>query len=183
MTATSWRVTRPQRGDLIAGITVALVLVPQSIAYATLAGMPPVHGLYAAAVAPVLASLVGSSPYLQTGPTALTSLLVVGALAPFPELTVAQYVAHAGLLALVVGVFRLALGLVRSGVIAYLMSQPVVAGFTFSAATIIAATQVPAVLGVDGTSGNPLAAAFGALSSPSAWSGSDDRDRRSPSSW
>ena len=87
----------------MAGLTVALVLVPQSLAYAVLAGLPPVHGLYAAAVAPILAALVGSSPYLQTGPTALTSLLVLGALAPLPELSPAEYVAHAGLLALVVG--------------------------------------------------------------------------------
>lgn len=66
----------PTVGDLLAGLSVATVLVPQSVAYATLAGMPPVHGLYAAAVAPVLAGLVGSSPYLHTGPTAVTSLLV-----------------------------------------------------------------------------------------------------------
>src|SRR5690606_8415318 len=67
--------TRPTWDDLAAGISVALVLVPQALAYAHLAGLPPVHGLYAAAVAPIAAALVGSSPYLQTGPVALTSLL------------------------------------------------------------------------------------------------------------
>ena len=74
--------TRPRRGDLVAGVTVAMVLVPQSIAYAALAGLPPQAGLYAAAAAPLMAAPVGSSPYLQTGPVALTSLLVVGALSP-----------------------------------------------------------------------------------------------------
>ncbi len=160
---------RPEWGDLVGGISVAMLLVPQSIAYAALAGMPPVHGLYAAAVAPVLAALVGSSPYLQTGPTALTSLLVLGALAPFPELTLAQYVAHAGLLALLVGVLRVALGVVRGGFVAYLMSQPVVAGFTLGAAVLIAASQVPAVLGSDVAENNPLLAAAEAGLDPSAW--------------
>lgn len=160
----------PRSGDLLAGLTVALVLVPQSIAYAALAGMPPVHGLYAAAVAPVLAGLVGSSPYLQTGPTAVTSLLVVGSLAPFGELSTAEYVAHAGLLAVVVGLFRLVLGLLRGGFVAYLMSQPVVAGFTFAAAVIIAASQVPAALGAPAGRGNTLAAAADALTDPGSWS-------------
>nr|WP_297418007.1 SulP family inorganic anion transporter [uncultured Nocardioides sp.] len=160
----------PTVGDLLAGLSVATVLVPQSVAYATLAGMPPVHGLYAAAVAPVLAGLVGSSPYLQTGPTAVTSLLVAGSLAPLGELSTAEYVAHAGLLAVMVGVFRLLLGVVRGGVVAYLMSQPVVAGFTFATAVIITAAQVPAALGTTSSATNPLAGAVEALSSPDAWS-------------
>lgn len=160
----------PRSGDLLAGLTVALVLVPQSIAYAALAGLPPVHGLYAAAVAPVLAGLVGSSPYLQSGPTAVTSLLVVGSLAPLGQLTTAEYVAHAGLLAVVVGVFRMALGLLRGGFVAYLMSQPVVAGFTFGAAVIIAASQVPAALGTSASAENPLAAAVEAVADPASWS-------------
>jgi SulP family sulfate permease len=71
---------RPAAGDLVAGVTVALVLLPQSLAYAQLAGMPPERGLYAAAVAPLAAAAFASSPYLQTGPVALTSLLVLGAL-------------------------------------------------------------------------------------------------------
>ena len=78
--------TLPSRGDLIAGLTIALIVVPQSMAYAQLAGLPPVHGLYAAAAAPILGALAGSSPYLQTGPVAMTSLLTLGALAPLaPE--------------------------------------------------------------------------------------------------
>jgi sulfate permease, SulP family len=162
-----WR--GPVRGDVIAGVTVALVLVPQAIAYALLAGVPPVHGLYAAAVAPILAGLVGSSPYLQTGPVALTSLLTFGALAPtIPEGT-ESYAAHAALLAVIVGATRLLVGLARGGFVAYLMSQPVVAAFTLAAGVLIATSQVPALLGVSVSSDNPLAAAAEALTQPGDW--------------
>jgi SulP family sulfate permease len=164
------RLPRPQRGDLLAGLTVALVLVPQSLAYAALAGLPPEHGLYAAAVAPLLSGLVGSSPYLQTGPTAITSLLVLGAISPLPALTPPEYAAHAALLALVVGVTRAALGLARGGVIAYLMSQPVLAGFTWGAAALIMASQVPAALGRQASSDAPLSAAAAAIGDPGGWS-------------
>ena len=164
------RFPRPVRGDLLAGLTVALVLIPQSLAYATLAGLPPVHGLYAAAVAPILAGLVGSSPYLQTGPTAITSLLVLGAIAPLPELSPTEYAAHAALLALVAGAARLVLGLARGGVIAYLMSQPVLAGFTWAAAALIVASQLPTALGVTAPNEDPLAATVDALGNPGAWS-------------
>lgn len=160
---------RPTRGDLIAGITVALVLVPQAIAYALLAGVPPVHGLYAAAAAPIVAGLIGSSPYLQTGPVALTSLLTFGALAPSIPVGTADYAAHAALLALIVGVTRFAVGAVRGGFVAYLMSQPVVAAFTLAAAVLIAGSQVPALLGVTVTSDNSLVAAVQALGQPSTW--------------
>lgn len=159
----------PTRGDLVAGVTVALVLVPQSMAYAALAGLPPEAGLYAAAAAPLFGALVGSSPYLQTGPVALTSLLVLGALAPVAAQGSSSYVAHAALLALVVGVVRTLVGVVRGGFVAYLMSQPVVAAFTWSAAVLILCSQVPAALGVDPGSGNPLVAALLALAAPGEW--------------
>ena len=133
------RVQGPSRGDVIAGITVALVLVPQSLAYAELAGMPVVNGLYTAAVATVAAGLIGSSPYLQTGPTALTSLLTFGALAPIAAAESPSFVVHAALLALLVGVARVAIGALRWGVLAYLMSQPVVSAFTVAAAILIVA--------------------------------------------
>ncbi len=160
----------PTRGDVVAGVTVALVLVPQAIAYALLAGVPPVHGLYAAAMAPILAGLVGSSPYLQTGPVALTSLLTFGALAPtIPEGT-ESYAAHAALLALIVGVTRFLVGLVRGGFVAYLMSQPVVAAFTLAASVLIVSSQIPSLVGAGGSSTSPLVAAFQALTRPADWS-------------
>jgi len=138
------RADRPRPGDLVAGLSVALVLVPQSLAYAGLAGLPPERGLYAAAFVPIAAAVFASSPYLQTGPTALTSLLTFGALSALAAPFSAEFVALAALLALVVGVARLATGLLRAGTIAYLMSQPVVLGFSTAAAVLIVASQVPA---------------------------------------
>ena len=162
--------TRPQTGDLVAGLTVALVLIPQSIAYASLAGLSPQQGLYAAAVAPLLASLAGSSPYLQTGPVALTSLLTLGALAPLGLDDPAAYAAAAALLAVIVGATRLIVGLTRLGFVSYLMSQPVVAAFTLGASLLIACSQLPALLGVSATSANPVLAALQALAQPRGWS-------------
>lgn len=163
------RMPRPTRGDLVAGLTVALVLIPQSMAYAELAGVPARHGLYAAAVAPVLAALASSSPYLQTGPVALTSLLVLGSLASLAEVGTEDFARHAMLLALIVGVLRLLIGVLRLGFVAYLMSQPVIAAFTLGAALLIASSQIPALLGTVATSTNPLLAAAQALVLPGSW--------------
>jgi len=113
---------RPVPGDLLAGFTVALVLIPQSLAYAVLAGMPPEHGLYAAAIPLLVAAPLASSPYLQTGPVALTAVLTFGALSAVAEPGSDRYVELGLLLALLVGVVRLAIGLTRAGVIAYLLS-------------------------------------------------------------
>lgn len=165
--------TRPTWDDVAAGISVALVLVPQALAYAQLAGLPPVHGLYAAAVAPIAGALIGSSPYLQTGPVALTSLLTFGALAPLAAagpVGSAAFAAHAALLALLVGAIRLLLGLLRWGGLAYFMSLPVVTGFTVAAALLIICAQVPGLVGVPPDAANPAVAAVRALSQPHRWS-------------
>lgn len=161
--------SRPRRGDLVAGVTVAMVLIPQSIAYAALAGLPPQAGLYAAAAAPLMAAPVGSSPYLQTGPVALTSLLVVGALSPVASPGAGDYVALAALLALVVGAVRVLVGVTRTGVVAYLMSQPVVAAFTLAAAALIVCSQVPALVGLTSESANPVSGAAIAVTTPGEW--------------
>lgn len=163
-------IVRPARGDLVAAATVAAVLVPQALAYAALAGLPPVHGLYAAVAATLAGALVGSSPYLQTGPVAVTSLLTFGALAPLADPGGLAFAGLAAVLALVVGVVRVAIGLLGGGPIAYLMSQPVIVSFTAAAALIIIATQVPSLLGADGTTGNPLPAAARLLLDPAGWS-------------
>ncbi len=162
---------RPSRGDVVAGVSVALVLVPQSLAYAELAGLPPVRGLYAAAAAPVAASLVGSSPYLQTGPVALTSLLTIGALAPLAPAGTAEFAGMAALLAFLVGVARVALGLLRWGALSYLMSVPVVTGFTVAAAVLIIASQLPALVGAGSGGGteNPLVRAVDVITAAKAW--------------
>ena len=138
-------------GDLVAGLSVAPVLVPQSLAYAQLAGMPAYRGLYAAALPPIAAALFASSPYLQTGPVALTALLTFGALSAQAPPGSDEYVALGVLLALVVGITRLAIGLLRAGVVAYLCRAPMLLGFLPAAAILIVASQLPAALGVTPT--------------------------------
>ncbi|MGH9034816.1 MAG: SulP family inorganic anion transporter, partial [Acidimicrobiia bacterium] len=155
-------------GDLMAGVTVALVLVPQSLAYAELAGVPAVRGLYAAAAACLAAAFFASSPYLQTGPVALTALLSLGALGHLARPGSARYIGLAALLAVVVGVVRLALGVLRLGGLAYMMSQPVVIGFSTGGALVILATQLPTALGAD-PDGGIFPSAFSALAHPGRW--------------
>ena len=162
-------VVKPVRGDFLAGISVALVLIPQALAYAKIAGVDPVHGLYAAVAAPIAGALIGSSPYLQTGPVAVTSLLTYGALAALGDPFSAKFALLAGLLAIMVGLVRLGIGLVGGGPIAYLMSQPVVVSFTSAAAILIISSQLPGLLGVDAGSGNPFVVALSALSQPADW--------------
>jgi len=155
--------------DLLAGLGVALVLIPQSLAYAELAGLPAHHGLYAAALAPMAAAYFASSPWLQTGPVALTSLLTLGALLPLAPPGSREFVALAGLLALVVGVARIVVGLFRWGWIAFLLSQPVLRGFTAAAALLIIGSQIPAALGVDPPTAGVGQRAFWTLTQPSSW--------------
>jgi SulP family sulfate permease len=155
--------------DVVAGLSVALVLIPQSLAYAQLAGLPPERGLYAAALAPIAGALVGSSPYLQTGPTAVTSMLVLGTLSAVAPIGGPEYIALAALLAILVGAWRVLLGLVKGGPLAYLMSQPVLIGFTAASGLLIISSQLPAALGVRAAAINPLTAAWEVLRSPGAW--------------
>lgn len=148
---------------------MALVLIPQSLAYAELAGLPPYYGLYAAMLPPIAAAFFASSPYLQTGPVAMTSLLTFGALAPLAVPGGAEYVGLAALLALIVGAARLAIGTVRIGWIAYLMSHPVLVGFTAAAALLIAGSQLPTVLGAAAPDGDLVGRAIWSLLHPGAW--------------
>jgi SulP family sulfate permease len=135
------------RGDVVAGATVGLLVVPQGLAYATLAGLPPIHGLYCALLPTVAGALCGWSHQLHTGPVAMSAILVATTLAPLAEPGSARWIELALLLTLLVGVVRLALGLVRASALVRLVSHPVLAGFTAGAALVIAATQLPALLG------------------------------------
>ena len=162
--------SRPSTGDLIAGVSVALVAIPQSLAYAELAGLPPQYGLYATALPSLLAAVFVSSRYLQTGPVALTALLTYGALSAVADPGGSDYIERAALLALLVGAMRLVLGIVRMGRVAYLLSEPVVTGFTAGAAVVIVASQLPKVFDVD-PDGEVLAAAVAALRNPDEWNG------------
>ncbi len=161
--------SRPVPADLLAGLSVAMVLVPQSMAYAELAGLPSHLGLFASALPPILAAFFASSPYLQTGPVALTSLLTFGALAGLAEVGTPDYVAMAALLALLVGVTRLLLGVFRLGMVTYLMRDPVVTGFTSAAAILILASQLPKTLGVAAPTGSVLWRAGWALGHVDHW--------------
>jgi len=146
------------RADLIAGLTVALVLIPQSMAYATLAGLPEVYGLYISFVPVFVAALWGSSRQLGTGPVAVVSTMTATTLTPVvilmmpsgytPEQYMAMYIPTAMLLTLLVGIFQFALGAFRLGAIVNFLSHPVIVGFTNAAALFIGLTQVSKVFGV-----------------------------------
>lgn len=136
------------RGDLVAGITVALVLIPQALAYAKLAGLPPHIGLYAALLPAVVAALFGSCGQLSTGPVALTSLLVGASILPLGATAGGDLVGLALLLALLSGLIQLALGVLRLGWLLNLLSVPVLMGFVNAAALIICLTQIPPLLGL-----------------------------------
>ena len=136
------------KADCIAGLTVALVLVPQSMAYAQLAGLPAYYGLYAAFLPVAVAALWGSSSQLGTGPVAVASLLTASALTPLAAPGSEDFVALAILLALLVGVVQLALGVFKLGVVVNFLSHPVIVGFTNAAALIIGLSQVNKIIGV-----------------------------------
>ena len=136
------------KADLIAGITVALVLIPQSMAYAQLAGLPPYYGLYAAFLPGIIAALWGSSAQLATGPVAVASLLTASTLAPLAASGSEQFVALAILMAMLVGIIQLALGAFKLGVVVNFLSHPVIVGFTNAAAIIIGLSQLNKLFGV-----------------------------------
>jgi MFS superfamily sulfate permease-like transporter len=136
------------RADFLAGVTVALILVPQSMAYAQLAGLPVVYGLYASFVPVIIASLWGSSSQLHTGPVAMLSLMSAAALIPFATPGSANFIELSIMLALMVGILRLALGVFKLGAIINLLSSPVIVGFTNAAALIIGLSQLSKIIGV-----------------------------------
>ncbi len=136
------------RADLVAGITVALILVPQSMAYAQLAGLPVLYGLYASSIPVIVASLWGSSSQLHSGPVAMLSLMSAAALTPLATPGSHDFIALSIMLALMVGVLRLALGIFKRGAIVNLLSSPVIVGFTNAAALIIGFSQLSKIIGV-----------------------------------
>ncbi len=135
------------RADIIAGITVAMVLIPQSMAYANLANLPPEYGLFAAFLPPMIAALLGSSRQLATGPVAVVSLMTALAIAPLTN-DPTEFILYAILLAFMVGVVQVTLGMLRLGVLVNFLSHPVVLGFTNAAAIIIATSQLGKLFGV-----------------------------------
>ena len=136
------------RIDIIAGLTVALVLIPQSMAYAQLAGLPAYYGLYASFLPPLIAALFGSSRQLATGPVAVVSLMTAASLEPLATAGSEGYIAYAIALAIIVGIFQFSLGLFKLGLVVNFLSHPVVNGFTNAAAIIIASSQLSKIFGV-----------------------------------
>jgi SulP family sulfate permease len=163
------RVVRVWLRDLVAGVSVALVLVPQALAYAELAGLAAVVGLIAAGLPLIVAAPMASSPYLQTGPTAMLALLTFGILSSMYQVFTPEYAAAAALLALTVGLIRMFLGLGRFGAVAYFMSQPVMHGFSSAAALLIILSQLPAALGTTTTAPNPTLGLLDTISHPATW--------------
>ena len=141
------------RKDFIAGLTVALVLIPQSMAYAQLAGLPPHYGLYASLLPPLVAAFFGSSRQLATGPVAMVSLMTAAALEPLATAGSEAFVGYAIALAFMVGLFQLVLGLFRLGILLNFLSHPVVIGFVNAAAIIIATSQLGKLFGVNAEKG------------------------------
>ena len=138
------------RSEALAGLTVGLMVIPQGVAYAALAGMPLVTGIYASMLPALIAVLFSSSVRLSVGPTALTCLLISASLSGLAEPGSAQWIALAVWLALLSGLLQIALGFARFGWLLNLVNSPVLMAFTQAAAVLIIASQLPALLGLGG---------------------------------
>ena len=136
------------KGDLTAGLTVGVMLIPQGMAYAMIAGLPPIYGLYASTIPLILYAIFGTSRQLAVGPVAMVSLLTAAGIGAMAEGGTETYIALAIALALMVGVIQLLLGLFRLGFLVNFLSHPVISGFTSAAALIIGLSQLKHLLGV-----------------------------------
>ncbi len=137
------------RGDLIAGLTVGIMLVPQGMAYAMIAGMPPIYGLYAALVPPVVYALMGTSRQLAVGPVAMDSLLVAAGVGALQLTDPEDYIAAVLFLTLIIGSLQLLLGILKMGFFVNFLSKPVISGFTSAAAILISLGQLNHILGTN----------------------------------
>lgn len=136
------------RGDLTAGLTTAVMLIPQGMAYSMLAGLPPIMGLYASTIPILVYSLLGTSRQLAVGPVAMVSLLTAAGVGTLAAGGTEAYIAYAVLLALIVGVLQFGMGIARLGMLTNFLSHPILAGFTSAAAIIIASSQLKHLMGV-----------------------------------
>lgn len=137
------------KGDLAAGLTVGVMLIPQGMAYAMLAGLPPIYGLYASILPLILYAIFGTSRQLAVGPVAMVSLLIAAGVGAVAEIGSETYIQLAILLALMVGLIQFLMGLFRLGFLVNFLSHPVVSGFTSAAALIIGFSQLKHLLGID----------------------------------
>ncbi|MAO63908.1 MAG: sodium-independent anion transporter [Balneola sp.] len=137
------------KGDLNAGITVGIMLIPQGMAYAMLAGLPPIYGLYASIVPLILYAIFGTSRQLAVGPVAMVSLLVLAGVGEVAEVGSDRFIQLAIMTAMGVGLFQFFMGVFRMGFLVNFLSHPVLSGFTSAAALIIGGSQVKSILGID----------------------------------
>ncbi len=144
------------RADLIAGITGAMIVLPQGVAFATIAGLPPEYGLYAAMLPAIIAALFGSSWHLVSGPTTAISIAVFAAISPLADPGSPEFIRMVITLTFLTGLFQLILGMARMGVLVNFISHTVVIGFTAGAALLIAASQVKNFLGINIVRGAPF---------------------------
>ena len=148
------RVSRESlRSDIIAGLIAALIVLPQGVAFATLAGLPPQYGLYCAMVPAIVAALWGSSWHQISGPTNALSLVVFVTVAPLALPFSGEYIALVLTLTLIVGLLQLAMGIARLGALVNFISHTVIVGFTAGAGLLIIAAQLPKFFGVQGPMG------------------------------
>jgi len=141
------------KADLIAGFTGAVIVLPQGVAFATIAGLPPEYGLYTAMVTPIIAALFGSSRHLISGPTTAISIVVFAAISNHAEPGTTEFISLVLTLTFLAGVYQLAFGLARLGTLVNFVSHTVVIGFTAGAAILIATSQMKNVLGIEVTRG------------------------------
>ncbi|WP_116108526.1 SulP family inorganic anion transporter [Lewinella sp. IMCC34191] len=137
------------RQDLLSGLTVTVVLVPQAMAYGLLAGVPPVYGLYASLVPLIVYSLLASTPHIAVGPTALASLLTLNGLSDLAAVGTEEFIRLALQLAALTGFIQLLFGMLRLGGLVSLLSRPVLSGFVSAAAVLIVASQLKSLFGLD----------------------------------
>ena len=137
------------KGDISAGLTVGVMLIPQGMAYAFIAGLPPVYGLYASIVPIFIYAIFGTSRQLAVGPVAMVSLLTATALGSFEGLSNSDYIIYAILLAFLVGAIQFLLGVFRLGFVVNFLSHPVISGFTSAVALIIGIGQLKNLLGIE----------------------------------
>ena len=153
------------RPDLIAGLTVAVILLPQAIAFALIADLPPQMGIYTAVIAAIIGGLWGSSSQTHTGPTNAISLLVLSILLANFEPGTADFILAAGMLALMAGLFQLILGLARLGILVNFVSHSVIVGFATGAGVLIAVNQLPHLLGIEVSGENLITNLYDLISS------------------
>ncbi|WP_420582851.1 SulP family inorganic anion transporter [Reichenbachiella sp.] len=141
--------------DLFAGLVVGVMLIPQGMAYAMIAGLPPIYGLYTAIVPTIIYALIGSSRHVSVGPVAMDSLILVAGASAFAVEGTSEYILVVATITLLVGAIQLSMGILKLGFIANFLSKPVILGFTFAAAVIISIKQLKYLFGVqlEGVSG------------------------------